>query len=208
MVIHLKIDLLSWLLFPQAGADQRWNQGGGANHKSRPGVIWASGCVHLIVLGGGHLYQVLQEVDRFTRFSEQAVVRCIEAGTNLSLALTHHILNQTVLHLLNVHVHGPGQFLEFDKPEYVMSLRENQPPGTKVGLVTLSGLSESQKFEFSLFPVRYWTKFSTKINYDISNTVSVTLITLKPLDQDKRISADPRWAKFDFVGIRVDVSAL
>ena len=73
----------------------------------------------------------------------------IEAGTNLSLALTHHILNQTVLHLLNVHVHGPGQFLEFDKPEYVMSLRENQPPGTKVGLVTLSGLSESQKFEFS-----------------------------------------------------------
>ena len=75
MVIHLKIDLLSWLLFPQAGADQRWNQGGGANHKSRPGVIWASGCVHLIVLGGGHLYQVLQEVDRFTRFSEQAVVR-------------------------------------------------------------------------------------------------------------------------------------
>jgi len=64
MVIHLKIDLLSWLLFPQAGADQRWNQGGGANHKSRPGVIWASGCVHLIVLGGGHLYQVLQEVDR------------------------------------------------------------------------------------------------------------------------------------------------
>ena len=49
MVIHLKIDLLSWLLFPQAGADQRWNQGGGANHKSRPGVIWASGCVHLIV---------------------------------------------------------------------------------------------------------------------------------------------------------------
>ena len=217
----MKIDLLSWLLFPQAGADQRWNQGGGANHKSRPGVIWASGCVHLIVLGGGHLYQVLQEVDRFTRFSEQAVVRCqwwrgwwersgpdIEAGTNLSLALTHHILNQTVLHLLNVHVHGPGQFLEFDKPEYVMSLRENQPPGTKVGLVTLSGLSESQKFEFSLFPVRYWTKFSTKINYDISNTVSVTLITLKPLDQDKRISADPRWAKFDFVGIRVDVSAL
>ena len=132
----------------------------------------------------------------------------IEAGTNLSLALTHHILNQTVLHLLNVHVHGPGQFLEFDKPEYVMSLRENQPPGTKVGLVTLSGLSESQKFEFSLFPVRYWTKFSTKISYDINNTVSVTLITLKPLDQDKRISADPRWAKFDFVGIRVDVSAL
>ena len=131
-----------------------------------------------------------------------------QAGTNLSLALTHHILNQTVLHLLNVHVHGPGQFLEFDKPEYVMSLRENQPPGTKVGLVTLSGLSESQKFEFSLFPVRYLTKFSTKINYDISNTVSVTLITLKPLDQDKRISADPRWAKFDFVGIRVDVSAL
>ena len=89
-----------------------------------------------------------------------------------------------------------------------MSLRENQPPGTKVGLVTLSGLSESQKFEFSLIPVRYWTKFSTKINYDISNTVSVTLITLKPLDHDKRISADPRWAKFDFVGIRVDVSAL
>ena len=131
-----------------------------------------------------------------------------EAGSNLSLALTHHILNQTVLHLLNVQVHGPGQFLEYDKPEYVMSLRENQPPGTKVGLVTLSGLSESQKFEFSLFPVRYWTKFSTKINYDISNTVSVTLITLKPLDQDKRISADPRWAKFDFVGIRVDVSAL
>ena len=132
----------------------------------------------------------------------------IEAGTNLSLALTHHILNQTFLLLMNVHVHGPGQFLEFDKPEYVMSLRENQPPGTKVGLVTLSGLSESQKFEFSLFPIRYWTKFSTKINYDISNTVSVTLITLKPLDQDKRISADPRWAKFDFVGIRVDVSAL
>ena len=131
----MKIDLLSWLLFPQAGADQRWNQGGGANHKSRPGVIWASGCVHLIVLGGGHLYQVLQEVDRFTRFSEQAVVRCIEAGTNLSLALTltHHILNQTVLHLLNVHVHGPGQFLEFDKPEYVMSLRENQPPGGDQG---------------------------------------------------------------------------
>ena len=57
----------------------------------------------------------------------------IEAGTNLSLALTHHILNQTVLHLLNVHVHGPGQFLEFDKPEYVMSLRENQPPGGDQG---------------------------------------------------------------------------
>ena len=100
-----------------------------------------------------------------------------------------------------------------------MSLRENQPPGTKVGLVTLSGLSESQKFEFSLFPVRYWTKFSTKISYDINNTVSVTLITLKPLDHevDKRITLSDgvddgkdqdriRWAKFDFVGIRVDVS--
>ena len=92
MVIHLKIDLLSWLLFPQAGADQRWNQGGGANHKSRPGVIWASGCVHLIVLGGGHLYQVLQEVDRFTRFSEQAVVRCTSQDLHTSGHVTQVLL--------------------------------------------------------------------------------------------------------------------
>ena len=165
MVIHLKIDLLSWLLFPQAGADQRWNQGGGANHKSRPGVIWASGCVHLIVLGGGHLYQVLQEVDRFTRFSEQAVVRC----TSQDLHTSRHV--------------------------------------TQVLLCNMA----SEEVSLS------WQRLMNR--WEVLFILSVTLITLKPLDHevDKRITLSDgvddgkdqdriRWAKFDFVGIRVDVS--
>ena len=165
MVIHLKIDLLSWLLFPQAGADQRWNQGGGANHKSRPGVIWASGCVHLIVLGGGHLYQVLQEVDRFTRFSEQAVVRC----TSQDLHTSGHV--------------------------------------TQVLLCNMA----SEEVSLS------WQRLMNR--WEVLFILSVTLITLKPLDHevDKRITLSDgvddgkdqdwiRWAKFDFVGIRVDVS--
>ena len=65
-----------------------------------------------------------------------------KAGNNISLALTHHVLNQTVLHLLNVHVHNSEEFLKFDRAEYVFSVRENQPPGTWLGSVTLSDLRQ------------------------------------------------------------------
>ena len=111
-----------------------------------------------------------------------------DAGTNLSLALTHHILNQTVTHLLNVHVHADGEFLKFDQSEYVFSVRENQPPGTVVGAVTLSDLVTSN-MEFSLYPVRYRTKFQTRVTYN-GSVASVTISTLKPLDHevDKRVT--------------------
>ena len=47
------------------------------------------------------------------------------AGSNLSLALTHHILNQTVLHLLSVRVVEAEQLLQFSRAESVMSVLDS-----------------------------------------------------------------------------------
>ena len=110
------------------------------------------------------------------------------AGSNLSLALTHHVLNQTVLHLVDIHVHGAGQFLEFEQSEYVFSVRENQPPDTRVGSVTLSG-QNTRNLEFSLYPAMARKKFMLSPSLDNSSVI-MTLRTLKPLDRevDKRIT--------------------
>ena len=110
------------------------------------------------------------------------------AGTNLSLALTHHNLNQTVLHLVDVHVHGQGQFLGFEQSEYVFSVRENQPQETAVGSASLSGLN-TRNLEFSLYPVMARKKFSLSPSFD-NSSVLLTLRTLKPLDreQERRIT--------------------
>ena len=53
------------------------------------------------------------------------------SDTNLSLALTHHILNQTVLHLMSVQLVEPGQQLQFPRAEYVLSVPENRPSSTR-----------------------------------------------------------------------------
>ena len=110
------------------------------------------------------------------------------AGTNLSLALTHHNLNQTVLHLVNVHVHGQGTFLEFEQSEYVFSVRENQPQDTVVGSASLTGLN-TRDLEFSIYPIMARKKFRLSPSYD-NSSVLLTLRTLKPLDreQERRIT--------------------
>ena len=111
------------------------------------------------------------------------------AGANLSLALTHHVLNQTVLHLVNVHVHAAGDRLQFARPEHVFSVRENAPAGTEVGAVRVSGAGAALP-AVSLHPVTSRKKFRAVARRDANNTATVTIATTRPLDAevDKRLT--------------------
>ena len=129
------------------------------------------------------------------------------AGSNLSLALTHHILNQTVHHLLSVHVHPAGELLQFERKEIVLSVSENLPPNSLVGEVSLTG-SHHNDLELSLHPVKVRSKFLLVPRYS-NNTATVTILTNKPLDREreKRItmrlvasspaSQETAWTKID-----------
>ena len=111
------------------------------------------------------------------------------AGANLSLALTHHVLNQTVLHLVNVHVHAAGDSLQFARPEHVFSVRENAPAGTEVGAVVVSGAGAALP-AVSLHPVTSRKKFRAVASRGADNTATVTIATTRPLDAevDKRLT--------------------
>ena len=111
-----------------------------------------------------------------------------EVGSNLSLALTHSLLNQTVLHLVDVHVHEAGDFLQFSQPQYQLSVRENQPPNTEVGLVSLSNVRNTN-LELNLHPVRYRKMFRTFSSPRSNNTLDILLTTSRELDHevDKKI---------------------
>ena len=110
------------------------------------------------------------------------------AATNLSLALTHHILNQTVLHLLSVQVVEAGDLLQFSQAGSVMSVRENMPAGTTVGRVSLAGRHHNS-LQVTIHPANYRTKFLVVPTYN-NNTADLTILTNKPLDreQEKRIT--------------------
>ena len=106
-------------------------------------------------------------------------------GSNLSLALTHHVLNQTVLHLLAVHVLPAGELLQFERPENVFSVSENLPPHSRVGEVSLTGRHDNN-LDFSLHPVGARTKFMVVPRYaNNNNTATVTILTNKPLDRER-----------------------
>ena len=57
------------------------------------------------------------------------------AGSNLSLAVMHEVEEggPATIHLLQLHVHGKGDYLEFEQAQYVMGVEENKPAGTVVG---------------------------------------------------------------------------
>ena len=107
--------------------------------------------------------------------------------TNLSLALTHHILNQTVLHLLSVQVVEPGHLLQFARAESVMSVVEDRPSNTRVGEVSLAGRHDAN-LQLTIHPASYRTKFRVVPTYS-NNTADLAILTNKPLDreQEKRI---------------------
>ena len=96
--------------------------------------------------------------------------------TNLSLALTHHILNQTVLHLLSVKVVEAGQILQFSRAENVLSVPENKPDNTLVGQVRLTGQHDNN-LELSLHPASYRARFKVVPSYNTNNTADLTITT-------------------------------
>ena len=119
---------------------------------------------------------------------------CLDA-TNLSLALTHHILNQTVLHLLSVRVVEAEQLLQFSRAESVMSVVENQPAGTKVGQLSLTGRHDS-KLRLTVHPANYRSKFLVVPSYN-NNTADLTILTNKPLDREQERRIRLRLAAFN-----------
>ncbi len=71
------------------------------------------------------------------------------------MALTHSSSSaddSPVLHLLNIHVHDPADFLAFARPEYVMDVAENRPAGTLLGTAELRGSAE--QLELKIFPAK------------------------------------------------------
>jgi hypothetical protein len=72
------------------------------------------------------------------------------------VALTHSSgsssADSPVLHLLNIHVHDPADFLAFARAEYVMDVAENRPAGTLLGTAELRGSAE--QLEVKIFPAK------------------------------------------------------
>jgi len=90
------------------------------------------------------------------------------SGSNFSVALTHSNSGNSspsspVLHLLNVHVHDPTDFLAFARPEYVLDLAENRPAGTLVGTAELRGGGGiASPLELKIFPAKVRLRWSRK----------------------------------------------
>lgn len=103
-------------------------------------------------------------------------------GANLSLALTHQESGTTHLHLLALHLHGRGQYLEFEQAQYVYSVHENKPADSEVGVALLMG-NHRRNLELSLHPARWRTKLLPVPNYS-NSSARIALVTLHPLDHE------------------------
>jgi hypothetical protein len=104
------------------------------------------------------------------------------SGANLSLALTHQEDGATRLHLLTLHIHGRGHYLEFERERYVFSLGENQPADSEAGAATLLG-SHRGHLELSVHPAKWRARILPVSTY-VNHTVRVALVTLTPLDHE------------------------
>ncbi len=75
------------------------------------------------------------------------------------MALTHSSGSSAddspVLHLLNIHVHDPADFLAFARAEYVMDAAENRPAGTLLGTAELRASAvRAEQLELKIFPAK------------------------------------------------------
>ena len=112
--------------------------------------------------------------------------------------------NSSVLHLLNVHVHAPHDFLAFQRPELVMDVAENRPAGTIISEVKLRGGGplDLRKLEVKVFPVKVRRLVTATLAAASSQNRSlarVLLTTTQPLDHE----TDPL-LKFRLVAVNMD----
>ena len=108
------------------------------------------------------------------------------AGANLSLALTHDQEGATSLHLLALHIHGKGDYLEFQQEQYVFGVAENTAGEAEVGVATVLG-HHGRNLQLALHPARWQARLLPVPTYT-NGTAAITLLALAPFDHE----AEPR----------------
>ena len=108
---------------------------------------------------------------------------CLQGG-NLSLALAHQeVQGPTDFHLLSLHLHARGDYLEFEQAQYVYSVMENQASNQEVGVARLLG-GHATNLQVSLHPAK-WRDLLLAVPSYTNNTAQVSLRTLRPLDREQ-----------------------
>ena len=115
-----------------------------------------------------------------------------------------------MLHLLNVHVHAPHDFLAFQRPELVMDVPENRPAGTMFGEAKLrvGGQLDANKLDVKVFPAKVRRLVSATVAFPTKaarnkSLATVRLTTTQSLDHESH-----PLLKFRLVALNTDTQGM